>query len=73
MELTEIISELRSHVARATRRNKGLLLMAINSLEAINRDPPAPRAYPYPKYTEEPNMNCSECQPGRHCYGHGHY
>ena len=71
MELAEIISELRSRVDRTTGTNKGLLLTAIRNLETVNRDIPVLRGYP--RYIEEPYMSCSECQPGRPCYGHGHH
>ena len=71
MELTEIISELKSRISKTTGVNKGLLMTAISNLETVNKDVPVLRGYP--RYIEESDIPCSECQPGRPCYGHGHW
>jgi len=71
MELSEIISELRVHLDRATGVNAQLIQTAINNLRTVNSkklDGFVSRS-DYRDIAE----SCPDCQPGRPCYGHGHY
>ena len=72
MELSEIIKELEIYRETIPQSSvsHGLVATAINNLKAVtSRKLDKFRM----RHDVQDMIQCGECQPGRPCYGHGHY
>jgi hypothetical protein len=72
IDLTKTIEELESTLPELSEVERGLMTTAIHNIKRVKS-----RTFKGLRNNYDPrdftDVPCPECQPGRPCYGHGHY